>query len=322
MTTADSVAAPSGSDAPPRPPGATEHLSAGRKRRRRRDNVRGWLYVAPFLIAFGLFLIWPTIYGLWMSFTGVSLARTNDEFIGLANWTEALGDPQVWSSLGNTAWFTVLSTIPLVAIAMGLAILVNLGLPGQWFWRLSFFMSFLLASTVVSQFWNWMYNPQLGLINTFLGWFGIAGPAWLQDPNTAMIAVVITTVWWTIGFNFLLYLAALQNIPDQLYEAASLDGAGGWRKFLSITLPQLAPTTVLVLVLQMLASLKVFDQIYQMTGGGPGGTTRPVLLYIYEVGFTGYRLGYASAISYIFFFMIIIVSIAYMVIASRRSVKA
>lgn len=228
----------------------------------------------------------------------------------------------MWSSLANTAWFTVLSTIPLVLVAMLLAVLVNIGLPGQWFWRLSFFMPFLLASTVVSQFWNWMYNPQLGLINTFLGWFGIAGPAWLQDPSTAMIAVVITTVWWTIGFNFLLYLAALQNIPDQLYEAASLDGAGGWRKFLSITLPQLAPTTVLVLVLQMLASLKVFDQIYQMTGGGPGGTTRPVLLYIYEVGFTGYRLGYASAISYIFFFMIIIVSIAYMVIASRRSVKA
>ncbi|WP_087485954.1 carbohydrate ABC transporter permease [Brachybacterium massiliense] len=316
MTTAD------GLTAPPRGAAAATALSAGRARRRRTDNLRGWLYCAPFLIAFGLFLIWPTVYGLWMSFTGTSLAGTNTQFVGLDNWVEALGDPQVWSSLANTAWFTVLSTIPLVLVAMLLAVLVNIGLPGQWFWRLSFFMPFLLASTVVSQFWNWMYNPQLGLINTFLGWFGIAGPAWLQDPNTAMIAVVITTVWWTIGFNFLLYLAALQNIPDQLYEAASLDGAGGWRKFLSITLPQLAPTTVLVLVLQMLASLKVFDQIYQMTGGGPGGTTRPVLLYIYEVGFTGYRLGYASAISYIFFFMIIIVSIAYMVIASRRSVKA
>lgn len=316
MTTAD------GLTAPPRGAAAATALSAGRARRRRTDNLRGWLYCAPFLIAFGLFLIWPTVYGLWMSFTGTSLAGTNTQFVGLDNWVEALGDPQVWSSLANTAWFTVLSTIPLVLIAMLLAVLVNIGLPGQWFWRLSFFMPFLLASTVVSQFWNWMYNPQLGLINTFLGWFGIAGPAWLQDPSTAMIAVVITTVWWTIGFNFLLYLAALQNIPDQLYEAASLDGAGGWRKFLSITLPQLAPTTVLVLVLQMLASLKVFDQIYQMTGGGPGGTTRPVLLYIYEVGFTGYRLGYASAISYIFFFMIIIVSIAYMVIASRRSVKA
>lgn len=316
MTTADGLVAP------PRAADRTDHLSAGRSRRRRSENLRGWIYCAPFLIAFGLFLIWPTLYGLWMSFTGTSLAGTNTQFVGLDNWKEALGDPQVWTSLGNTAWFTLLSTIPLVVIAMVLAVLVNLGLPGQWFWRLSFFMPFLLASTVVSQFWNWMYNPQLGLVNTFLGWFGITGPAWLQDPNTAMIAVVITTVWWTIGFNFLLYLAALQNIPDQLYEAASLDGAGGWRKFLSITLPQLAPTTVLVLVLQLLASLKVFDQIYQMTGGGPGGSTRPVLLYIYEVGFTGYRLGYASAISYIFFFLIIIISIAYMVIASRRSVKA
>jgi ABC-type sugar transport system permease subunit len=313
MTTADGLVTP---------PGETAALSPARQRRRRTDNLRGWLYLTPFLAAFGLFLIWPTVYGLWMSFTGVSLAGTNTQFVGLENWKEALGDPQVWTSLGNTVWFTVLSTIPLVLVAMLLAVLVNIGLPGQWFWRLSFFMPFLLASTVVSQFWNWMYNPQLGLVNTVLGWLGITGPAWLQDPSTAMIAVVITTVWWTIGFNFLLYLAALQNIPDQLYEAASLDGAGAWQKFRSITLPQLAPTTVLVLVLQMLASLKVFDQIYQMTGGGPGGTTRPVLLYIYEVGFTGYRLGYASAISYIFFFLIIIVSIAYMVISSRRSVKA
>ncbi|WP_193103606.1 carbohydrate ABC transporter permease [Brachybacterium sp. FME24] len=317
MTTAEGLAAP-----PRAATGAADHLAAGRSRRRRSDNLRGWLYCAPFLIAFGLFLIWPTFYGLWMSFTGTSLAGTNTGFVGLANWKEALGDPQVWSSLANTAWFTLLSTIPLVVVAMVLAVLVNIGLPGQWFWRLSFFMPFLLASTVVSQFWIWMYNPQLGLINTFLGWFGIEGLAWLQDPNTAMIAVVVTTVWWTVGFNFLLYLAALQNIPDQLYEAASLDGAGAWRKFRAITLPQLAPTTVLVLVLQLLASLKVFDQIYQMTNGGPGGTTRPILLYIYEAGFTGYRLGYASAISYIFFFLIIIISIAYMVISSRRSVKA
>lgn len=322
MTTADGLAARSGARTGSVPAADTSHLTEGRRRRRRADTLRGWIYCAPFLIAFGLFLIWPTLYGFWMSFTGTSLAGTNTQFVGLQNWTEALGDANVWTSLGNTVWFTVLSTIPLVVVALILAVLVNIGLPGQWFWRLSFFLPFLLASTVVSQFWVWMYNPQLGLVNTFLGWFGITGPTWLQDPATAMIAVVITTVWWTVGFNFLLYLAALQNIPESLYEAASLDGAGAWRKFVSITLPQLAPTTVLVLVLQVLASLKVFDQIFQMTGGGPGGSTRPVLLYIYEVGFTGYRLGYASAISYIFFFLIIIVSVAYMVIASRRSVKA
>lgn len=309
MTTAEGLSAP---------PGAADHLTAGRRRRRRSDNVRGWLYLAPFLLAFVLFLIWPTLYGLWMSFTGTSLAGTNTQFVGLANWREALGDPQVWSSLGNTVWFTVLSTVPLVLVALVLAVLVNIGLPGQWFWRLSFFLPFLLASTVVSQFWVWMYNPQLGLVNTVLGWVGITGPAWLQDPNTAMLAVVVTTVWWTIGFNFLLYLAALQNIPDQLYEAASLDGAGAWRKFLSITLPQLAPTTVLVLVLQLLASLKVFDQIYQMTAGGPADSTQSVLLYVYETGFTGYRLGYAAAISNIFFALIIILSVLQLRALRRR----
>src|SRR5690606_21029925 len=174
MTTADGLVTPPGKTAAPSPP-LTPALSPARRRRRRSDNVRGWLYLAPFLLAFGLFLIWPTVYGLWMSFTGTSLAGTNTQFVGLANWKEALGDPQVWTSLGNTVWFTVLSTIPLVLVAMLLAVLVNIGLPGQWFWRLSFFMPFLLASTVVSQFWNWMYNPQLGLVNTILGWFGITG---------------------------------------------------------------------------------------------------------------------------------------------------
>ncbi|ACQ78282.1 binding-protein-dependent transport systems inner membrane component [Beutenbergia cavernae DSM 12333] len=304
------------------PPRAlTEAVRPERTRRRRTENLRGWIYCAPFALAFILFLVWPTIYGLWMSFTGRSLTGANSSWLGVENYVEAFADPEVWSSLGNTVWFTVLSTIPLVLIALGIAVLVNLGIPGQWFWRLSFFLPFLLASTVVSLFWKWLFNPQLGLINDMLGNFGIPPVAWLNDPNTAMHAVVITTVWWTIGFNFLLYLAALQNIPDQLYEAASLDGAGSWRKFVSITLPQLAPTTVLVGVLQILASLKVFDQIYQMTGGGPAGATRPILQYVYEVGFTGYRLGYASAISYIFFFLIIAVSIVYSVIAARRTVK-
>lgn len=323
MTTTHSAAPPSAAS------GGEPELQArrdeSRRQRRRRNNLTGWLYCTPFLLAFFLFLIWPTIYGLWMSFTGISLAGTNDHFVGLENWVEAFGDPEVWSSLGNTIVFTVMSTIPLVLVALVFAWLVNLGLPGQWFWRLAFFMPYLLASTVISQFWAWMLNPQLGLVNTVLGWFGIEPVAWLQDPSTAMISVVVATVWWTVGFNFLLYLTALQNIPDQLYEAASLDGAGTWRKFRSITLPQLAPTTVLVLVLQLLASLKVFDQIFMMTGGGPAGATRPILQYVYEAGFTGYRLGYASAVSYIFFFLIIIISVVYMVISRRnanRSVKA
>ncbi|WP_435531393.1 carbohydrate ABC transporter permease [Ruania halotolerans] len=300
---------------------APSAMREGLRLRRRAENLRGWLYCSPFLFFFVLFLVWPTISGLIMSFTGRTLTGANTGWVGVENYAEAFADPEVWSSLGNTLWFTVLSSIPLVVIALALAVLVNVGLPGQWFWRLSFFLPYLLASTVISLFWTWLYNPQLGLLNTMIGWVGIEPIQWLNDENWAMHGVVIATVWWTIGFNFLLYLAALQAIPDQLYEAASLDGAGTWRKFTSITLPQLAPTTVLVVVLQILASLKIFDQIYQMTGGGPAGATRPILQYVYEAGFTGYRLGYASAISYIFFAIIIVISVVYTVAISRRSVK-
>jgi len=284
---------------------------------RRRDTLHGWGFAAPFVIVFLLFLVWPIIYGFYLSLTGQSITGANSELIGFANYTEVFGDPDVWRSLGNTLWFTVLSTIPLVLVALILALLVNLGLPGQWLWRLAFFAPFLLASTVVSLFWIWMYNPQLGLINSILG----GQTAWLTDSNTAMISVVITTVWWTVGFNFLLYLAALQNIPEQQYEAASLDGAGKWRQLFSITIPQLAPTTLVIVILQILASLKVFDQIYIMTGGGPGGATRPIVEYIYETGFTAYRLGYASAVAYVFFALIVIVAIIQMQVTSRRGAK-
>lgn len=298
----------------------TAAVSAGRgPSRKARNNMAGWAFAAPFVIFFAVFLIWPIIYGFYLSFTGTSMTGSGSGLVGLANYAEAFTDPDMWRSMGNTVLFTVMSTIPLVIISMVLALLVNTGLPGQWLWRLSFFLPFLLASTVVSLFWSWMYNPELGMINDFLTKFGIEPVTWLQDEKYAMISVVVTTIWWTIGFNFLLYLAALQNIPEQQYEAASIDGAGGFRQLTSITIPQLGPTTVLIVILQILASLKVFDQIYQMTGGGPAGVTRPIVQYVYEVGFTGFRLGYAAAISYIFFAIIVIISVVQFMVSSRRS---
>lgn len=284
-----------------------------------KNNLHGWAFSAPFLIFFLMFLVWPIIHGLYMSFTGQTLTGANNGFVGFANYSEAFGDPDMWRSLGNTIYFTVISTIPLVLIALVMAGLVNMNLPAQWLWRFSFFAPFLLASTVVSQFFLWMYNPQLGLINDALGTFGIAPVPWLNDPNVAMWSIVIATVWWTVGFNFLLYLAAMQNIPQQHYEAASLDGAGGWRQFFSITLPQLGPTTVLIVILQVLASLKVFDQIYQITAGGPGGSTRSLVQYVFETGFTGYRLGYSAAISFIFFALILLVSVSQIFFNRNRS---
>ena len=287
----------------------------GAKVRRSRG---GLLYVLPFLVSFVLFLGWPTVYGIWMSLTDRDLAAgVSPKWVGLSNYAEALTDPMVWATFGNTVLFTVLTTIPLVVLALAAALLVNMGLPGQWVWRMSFFLPYLLASSVVSMFWEWLYNPELGLINAVFGLFGAEGEAWLQNPGTAMAAIALTTTWWTLGFNFLLYLAALQNIPATVYEAASIDGAGKWRQLFSITLPLLRNTTMLILVLQILASLKVFDQIYQMSGGGPDDSTRSVLMYVFDTGFTGYRLGYASAISYVFFAIILVLSLLQLRFARR-----
>jgi ABC-type sugar transport system permease subunit len=280
------------------------------------------VYVAPFVVLFVLFLVWPTLYGLYLSFTDRNLASgAVPALVGLSNYAAALQDPLVWRTLGNTLWFTVLTTVPLVILSLAVALLININLRGKWFWRLSIFMPYLLASTVVSLIWVWLFNPDLGLINAALSTLHVTGAAWLQDPSTAMIAVVIATIWWTIGFNFLLYLAALQNIPVNLYEAAAVDGASRWRQLFSITLPLLGRTTGLIVALQALASIKVFDQIYQMTGGGPNDSTRSVLEYVYDAGFSNYRLGYASAISYIFFAIVLILSLIQFRIFSRRSAR-
>jgi ABC-type sugar transport system permease subunit len=295
--------------------------SAADTRRHAGDNRGRWVawgFMAPFLLAFALFLVWPLLHGLYLSFTDQSLTGAGGAFVGFANYAEALTDPVMWRSLGNTAWFTVLSTVPLVLIALVMALLVHRGLPAQWLWRLSFFMPFLLASTVISQIWVWIFNPQIGAANNVLAVFGLEPLAWLQNPDTNMYAIVIATVWWTVGFNFLLYLAALQNIPAQQYEAASLDGAGSWRQLWSITLPQLGQVTVLIVILQVLASLKLFDQAYQMLGGIASDTTRSIVQYIYEAGFVGYRFGYSAAISYVFFAIIVVIGVIQAFALRRR----
>ncbi|HET6739068.1 MAG TPA: sugar ABC transporter permease, partial [Kribbella sp.] len=155
------------------PPAATAEATAqGKARAKRGETLTGWAFAAPFAVLFVLFLVVPAIYGLYLSFTGETLTGAGSGLVGFANYGEALTDPDMWKSLGNTLWFTVLSTIPLVVLSLALALLVNLGLPGRWLWRLSFFLPYLLASTVVVMFWTWMYNPTLGLINGVLAKFG------------------------------------------------------------------------------------------------------------------------------------------------------
>ncbi|MET9425289.1 sugar ABC transporter permease [Streptomyces sp. NPDC006540] len=290
----------------------------------RKWTEHGLVFVAPFLLVYAMFLIWPLLSGLGMSMTSENITGTGGEIVGFANYAEALADPDVWSSLWNTVWFTVLSTVPLVLVGLGLALLSHQLRVVQWLWRLSWFAPFLLPSGVVCLLFAQMIFPSgFGLADQMLAAVGLEpGIGWLSEERYAMLSVVATTVWWTVGFNFLLYLAALQAIPVHLYEAAELDGAGAWNRLWHITLPMLRRTTGLVVVLQVLASLKIFDQVYIMTGGGPDESTRPILQYVYQQGFTGYRIGYASAVSYIFFALILIVSLVQPMLSRRRAEEA
>src|SRR6185312_14625564 len=186
----------------------------------------------------------------------------------------------------HTALFTLLSTPPLVLLALGLALLVSRVTRMQWLFRPTFFAPFVLPVSVMVLVWNWLYQPDFGLINSYLDSLGLGQVNWLGQPFVAMIAVVIATVWWTLGFNFVLYLAGLQEIPRELYEAAAVDGASAWSQIRYITIPMLGRTTTLVVLLQIIASLKIFDQVYLMTNGGPGISTQVALTLITNTGFT------------------------------------
>lgn len=283
----------------------------------------GLPFLIPFIVVAVLFLVIPVLYGFWLSFTEQSLMG-HGGFVGLDNYAEALGDETMWSTLGHTILFTVMSTVPLVLLALVMALLVYLGIPGQWFWRLAFFAPYLLPVAVVVQVWTWLFNSDVGFVNYWIQQIGLDKVGWLTDVDVAMWSMVILTVWWTVGFNFLLYLSSLQAIPDLLYEAAEVDGAGFWRKIWSVTLPQLRATTVLVATLQVIASLKIFDQMFiAFSGGsGPEGSTRPILQYIYDTGFTNYRMGYASAMSYIFFAVIIVITVTFQLLTRARKDKS
>jgi multiple sugar transport system permease protein len=277
------------------------------------------LFLAPFVVLYVLFIIGPALYGLLMSFFNTSLVKPGlGDFAGFDNYAEALGSSDFWSALWHTIWFTILTTPPLVVLALMFALLAERVRRGRWFFRLAFFLPYILPSAVVGLIWIWMYTPVLGLLGRTVTWFGFTAPVWLGDPNWAMVSLAITTAWWTLGFNFVLYLAGLQDIPRDLYEASSIDGAGPWQQIRRITLPLLGRTTSLVIVLQIIASLKVFDQMYLMTQGGPNFSTRSALQYIYDVGFTDFRTGYAAAASTLFFLVVLAVSALWLVMTRRQ----
>jgi multiple sugar transport system permease protein len=275
--------------------------------------------VTPFLVFYILFLVGPLIYDVVLSFFNTSLVKSGlGGFAGFANYTELFRDHQFWSAMWHTILFTLVSTPPLVILPLFFAIVVNRIRRGQWFFRLAFFLPYILPSAAIALVWLFIYEPGYGLIAGFFNLIGVGDPAWLSDPNVALYSIVIVTIWWTIGFNFVLYLAGLQEIPRDLYEASSLDGASRWQQTWRLTVPMLGRTTTLVTVLQVIASLKIFDQIYLILQGGPNYASRPAIEWIYDTAFTSQRVGYASAASFILFIVILIVSFVWLALVRRQ----
>ncbi|MBP1302838.1 MULTISPECIES: carbohydrate ABC transporter permease [unclassified Curtobacterium] len=287
----------------------------------------GWLFLAPFGLFYLAFLLGPTVWMIVTSFFNTSTVRTGlGSFAGFANYAEMLGRADFWSSLWHTLQFTLYTTPPLVILAFVFAVLTNRMNRGQWFFRLAFFLPFILPSATISLIWVFIFTPATGLFASIQQAIGLTpGAGVLASPNTAMIGVAIATVWWTLGFNFVLYLAGLQEIPRELYEAAAVDGASSWQQIKSITLPLLGRTTTLVILLQIIASLKIFDQVYLMTNGGPGISTQVSLQLITGVGFTDNRLGAASAASVLLFIVIVAIAVIRQLVeraAAKREIGA
>jgi multiple sugar transport system permease protein len=281
-------------------------------------NVFAWLFLLPYLLFYVWFMLFPITKGFIVSLHEWTVGNDRT-FIGLGNYQMMFKDAFFWEALGNTVFFVVISTPTLVVTGIILALIVNSRLRGTTFLRSSFFLPHILSISVISSIWVFVLQPYTGFLNSILHKLGVSEEIfWLDSTNLAWVSILMATIWWTVGFNMVLFLAGLQEIPDDYYEAARIDGANSWHCFLYITLPSLKGVILLVVVLQSIASFKLFGQSYLMTNGGPGTSTRTLVQYIYETGFISNQMGLASAMSYILFLVMIVFAVIQFKFLSKK----
>ncbi|MDD3904582.1 MAG: sugar ABC transporter permease [Sphaerochaeta sp.] len=274
-----------------------------------KDMRDGLLFSLPFLFVYVAFMIYPLLYGLFISFFKWDILSTA-KFIGMDNYITLFKDEKFYSSLWHTLQFVIITTPSLLLIGFIMALAVTGTSPLRGIMENVFFFPYIFSMTVVSTLWAWLMQKDFGVFNQTLMALGKNPISWLTNDMYAMYSVSLTTLWWTAGFNMVLFSAGIKQIPKEVFESASIDGANWFQKIRHITIPLVSSTTVLCLILQIIASFNVFGQVYVMTGGGPHGTTRVLVQYIYETGFKYYKMGYSAAMSYILFIIILIISIA------------
>jgi multiple sugar transport system permease protein len=268
-----------------------------------------WLFLAPALALLGVFFFLPVAGSLLLSFTDFDIYTIADwhnvRLLGFQNYAELLKNPTFWIAVRNTFYFVLVGGPLTLAVSLAAALLVNSRLVRfQSFFRAVYFAPFVTTLVAVAIVWRSLYHPEYGLINFALGKFGIGRINWLGDPRLAMPAIILLAVWKNFGYNMLILIAGLQAIPEELYEAAYLDGAGAWRRFRHITIPMLGPTLVFVGLVTMIGFFQVFAEPYVMTAGGPLRSTTSMVLLMYEEGFRWWRMGNAAAIAFVLFGLI------------------
>jgi multiple sugar transport system permease protein len=265
---------------------------------------RSWwnvLFVAPYLMVFAVLVLLPVGLGLWLSFQDYDMLSGHHGAIGFKNYLELWSDRIFIRAVMNTIWFVCLTTPAFVILGLLLALALNNAWRSSAVFRSIFFGSSILSVTIVTLIWRLVYMPDRGLIANMLAPVGLSAPAFITSEALALPGVAIVTVWWIIGLPMILFLAALQQIPKELYEAAALDNASRWRTLVSVTLPAIRRTIVLVAVLEVVLQFQLFGQAHLITGGGPNNASRPIVMFIYEAGFRDWALGYAAAASQVLF---------------------
>jgi multiple sugar transport system permease protein len=276
-----------------------------------RAGRAGWLFIAPAIVLIGVFFFLPVGASLLLSITDFDLYAvanpSNVRLVGTRNYTELLQNPTFWLALKNTFYFALIGGPLTVATSLGAALLVNAkAVRFKTFFRTIYFLPFVTTLVAVAIVWRYLYHPQYGFLNYALGAIGIHPVDWLGDPRWAMPAIILLAVWKNFGYNMLIFIAGLQAVPEDLYEAAALDGAGAVRQFWHVTLPNLAPTFFFVGVVTMIGYFQLFAEPYVMTTGGPLGATTSLVLFMYEEGFRWWRLGVAASIAFLLFLIILV----------------
>jgi multiple sugar transport system permease protein len=278
------------------------------RRRRGRYALVVLAFLLPSAIPLTLFVLGPMVAAAWISMTKWNLLSPA-QFVGIANYAKLLADPVTGNVFLHTVYYIV-GYLPLVYFGgLALALALNTALKGRSLLRGIYFLPVVTSWIVVSLVWRWLLSPNSGVVNTVLGFVGIHGPGWWTDPAWAMPSIILASAWKDLGFVMVILLAGLQAIPQDMYDAAKVDGAGWWRRLFSVTLPLLSPSTFFVIVISLINGFQVFDQVYAMTGGGPNGASEVVVQQIYDLTFRYGRAGDASALSWMLFIVILAVTL-------------